>query len=397
MVRSAFRAGVDDVVAVSADDSEVLGAIFRSMSRVGAQLDAVQRPATVAPQPASTSVGRVVTVFGTKGGMGKSVVAVNLAVALARQMTEPVVLVDASLQFGDVAIMLQLPPEHTITEAVLAGDRLDGGLLEGILLRHKPSGLLVLAAPPDPMSADQIGRPDLLNILTVLRERFAFVVVDTSPRIEDSTLVALQAADDILMLTNLDVMSLKNGRLGLQTLHGLGIQRAKVKLILNRANTQGGLTRADAERAIKMKVATALPSEPLVAESVNRGVPMMLDRADVEVRPLHRRTGPRPESTLTGHLAPAPATTAAPSRTPLVDATVLAASHARADDRRAERRPSGLIRAWTGQDPAPLVRPGRGSRSREHHLGRYTSPTSGAWSICITVLWSSWGDPVGLL
>jgi pilus assembly protein CpaE len=278
LVRGAFHAGIDDVIAVSADDTELLGAITRSMARVQAHLDSIARPAPVVHEadPASGPAGRVVTVFGTKGGMGKSVVAVNLAVALAKQTTEPVVLVDGSLQFGDVAIMLQLQPEHTITEAVMAGDRLDWHLLEGLFLRHKPSNLLVLAAPPEPATADQIGRSDVSNIIEVLRERCAFVVVDTSPRIDESTLVALQSADDILMLTSLDVMSLKNSKLGLQTLQALGIQLSKVKLVLNRANTQVGLTRNDAERAIEMKVDAALPSESLVVESVNAGVPVVL-------------------------------------------------------------------------------------------------------------------------
>ena len=105
------------------------------------------------------------SVFCTKGGTGKSVVAINLAVALAKRTIQPVVLVDADLQFGDVALMLQLQPTHTIAEAVQAGDRLDGTMLENLLLRHQPSGLLVLAAPTEPSSADQIGRADLARVL----------------------------------------------------------------------------------------------------------------------------------------------------------------------------------------------------------------------------------------
>ena len=276
IVRSAFRAGIDDVVALSAEHTELLDAISRSVALVSGQQEMGDGPGTSHRPPPPVSMGRVVTVFGTKGGTGKSVVATNLAVSLARQTAQPVVLVDANLQFGDAAIMLQLRPEHTINEAALAGDRLDAEVLENLLLRHKPSGLRVLAAPADPVSADQIDRSDLLRILTVLRERFAFVVVDTAPRIEESTLVTLQAADDILMLTTPDVMSLKNARLGLQTLHALGIPREKVKLVLNQATAQVGLTRADAERAMRRKVDATLPSEHLVGESVNRGTPAML-------------------------------------------------------------------------------------------------------------------------
>jgi len=276
IVRSAFRAGIDDVVALSAEHTELLDAIARSVALLRGQQETGQGSGSSRDHPTPVTTGRIVTIFGTKGGTGKSVVATNLAVSLARQTAQPVVLVDANLQFGDAAIMLQLRPEHTINEAALAGDRLDAEVLESLLLRHKPTGLRVLAAPADPVSADQVDRSDVHRILTLLRTRFAYVVVDTSPRIEESTLVSLQDADDIVILTTPDVMSLKNARLGLQTLHALGIPRERVKLVLNQATVQSGLTRADAERAMRMKVDAALPNDPLVGESVNRGTPAVL-------------------------------------------------------------------------------------------------------------------------
>ncbi len=272
VLQQAIRAGVDDVVAVSAEDAELLDAIARASSRVLARGPAPSSPqSTASPQ----TPGRVVSVFCTKGGTGKSVVAINLAVALAKRTIQPVVLVDADLQFGDVALMLQLQPTHTIAEAVQAGDRLDGSLLENLLLRHPPSGLLVLAAPTEPSSADQIGRADLARILNILRERCAYVVVDTSANFAEVTLAAIESSDDILVMAGLDVMSLKSARIGLQTMRVLGIPFSRVKFVLNRANTRVGLTEADAERALQLKVDAALPSDILVAESVNRGVPVV--------------------------------------------------------------------------------------------------------------------------
>jgi len=272
VLQQAIRAGVDDVVAVSAEDAELLDAISRASSRVLARGPGSNphAPATAAQTP-----GRVISVFSTKGGTGKSVVAINLAVALAKRTIQPVVLVDADLQFGDVALMLQLQPTHTIAEAVQAGDRLDGSLLENLLLRHPPSGLLVLAAPTEPSSADQIGRADLARILNILRERCAYVVVDTSASFAEVTLAAIESSDDILVMAGLDVMSLKSARIGLQTMRMLGIPFSRVKFVLNRANTRVGLTEADAERALQLKVDAALPSDILVAESVNRGVPVV--------------------------------------------------------------------------------------------------------------------------
>ncbi|HUY23472.1 MAG TPA: AAA family ATPase [Acidimicrobiales bacterium] len=273
VLQQALRAGVVDVVAVSAEDAELLDAIGRASARVTAR--EAGRTATVAPGPSASSPGRIISVFCTKGGTGKSVVAINLAVALAKKTIQPVVLVDADLQFGDVALMLQLQPTHTIAEAAQAGDRLDGTLLENLLLRHPPSGLLVLAAPTEPSSADQIGKADITRVLSVLRERCAYIVVDTSANFAEVTLAALEAADDILVMAGLDVMSLKSARVGMQTMRVLGIPFSRVKFVLNRANTRVGLTEADAERALQLKVDAALPSDILVAESVNRGVPVV--------------------------------------------------------------------------------------------------------------------------
>jgi pilus assembly protein CpaE len=271
VLKHAMRAGVDDVVPSTADDKELLDAIVRASRRVMARL-----PAGGSPAAGSTPTeGRVVTVFCTKGGTGKSVVAVNLAVALAKRTIQPVVLVDADLQFGDVALMLQLQPTHTIVDALHAGERLEGVMLENLLLRHPASGLLVLAAPTEPSSADQIGRADLGRILEVLRERCAYVIVDTSANFAEVTLAALEAADEILVMAGLDVMSLKSARVGLQTMRILGIPFSRVKFVLNRANTRVGLTEADAERALQLKVDVALPSDIVVAESVNRGVPVV--------------------------------------------------------------------------------------------------------------------------
>jgi pilus assembly protein CpaE len=272
VLQQALRAGVDDVVAVSAEDDELLDAISRACARVKAR-EPVSGTANSAP--GLPTPGRVVSVFCTKGGTGKSVVAINLAVALAKKTIQPVVLVDADLQFGDVALMLQLQPTHTIAEAVQAGDRLDGVLLENLLLRHPPSGLLVLAAPTEPSSADQIGRVDLTRVLDILRQRCAYVVVDTSANFAEVTLAALESSDDILVMAGLDVMSLKSARIGLQTMRVLDIPFSRVKFVLNRANTRVGLTEADAERALQLKVDVALPSDILVAESVNRGVPVV--------------------------------------------------------------------------------------------------------------------------
>src|SRR5262249_32786893 len=153
VLQRALRAGVKDVLAAPVEASELALAV----ERVGGTL-APATPTALAEAPgAQAGYGRLITVFSTKGGAGKSVIAVNLAVTLARRSDRPVVLVDADLQFGDVAVMLKLAPQHTIVDAVNAIDKLDGPLLQSLLARHDPSGLLVMPAPLEPAFADQIG------------------------------------------------------------------------------------------------------------------------------------------------------------------------------------------------------------------------------------------------
>ncbi len=281
VVQRAFRIGIDDVVAVHAEDSELLGAIGRATDRVRRTLEEAEKEALIAsvvPAIAHADTplaGRVVTVFGSKGGVGKSVLATNLAAALADVADGPVALVDANLQFGDNAVMLQLHPTHTIVEAVMAGDRLDADLLEDLMLRHEPTGVMVLAAPTEPGAADQIQRTDLINILTVLKDMCSYVVVDTSPHLSDGTLVALELADEIVMVSGLDVMSLKNSRVSLQALQVLGVPFSKIKFVVNRHNASGPLAPVDAEKTVQMKADIVLPREELVAESVTRGVPLV--------------------------------------------------------------------------------------------------------------------------
>ncbi|MEY2571247.1 MAG: pilus assembly protein CpaE, partial [Acidimicrobiaceae bacterium] len=163
LFRQALRSGIKDVLPAPVDTAQLTD----SVSRVVETLAAVRRPEGAAGE--GGEIGQIITVFSTKGGSGKSVIAANLAVVLARRSDRPVVLVDADLQFGDIAVMLKLAPQHTIVDAVGSIDRLDPGLLQNLLVRHEPSGLLVLPAPLEPAFADQIAADDMVRIVDMLR------------------------------------------------------------------------------------------------------------------------------------------------------------------------------------------------------------------------------------
>ncbi len=171
VLQQALRAGVRDVLPL-----QDLAQLAMTVKRVGDMLGSgSQQPATIDPNnlngaPEPGGDGQVITVFSTKGGAGKSVIASNLAVRLAKRSNRPVVLVDADLQFGDVAVMLKLAPQHTIVDAVGSLDRLDAALLaEPPHASTSPSGLLVLPAPLEPAFADQIGAAEMVRIVEMLR------------------------------------------------------------------------------------------------------------------------------------------------------------------------------------------------------------------------------------
>jgi pilus assembly protein CpaE len=272
LYRHALRSGVRDVLPVRVETAQLM----ESVSRVALSLaPAPRRPAEPSTPP--TALGRVVTVFSTKGGSGKSVLAVNLAVLLAQRSDQPVVLIDADLQFGDAAVMLRLTPEHTVAEAVSSVDRLDTVALQALLLRHDESGVLVLPGPLDPAVADQILARDLVQVVEVARSLAAYVVIDTAAYFNDAVLSLLELSDDILLVAGMDIPSIKNARIGLQTLRLLDIPVTKVRLVLNRANSKVKLEVSEVERALELRAEVLVPSDIAVPQSVNKGTPVVLD------------------------------------------------------------------------------------------------------------------------
>lgn len=271
LLRLALRAGIDDAVEVDSVRGELLDAVDSLWTRL--ERSAVS---TNGSHPGGPELAKVTTVFSPKGGVGKSVVAINLAVALARGATRPVAILDLDLQFGDVAVMLRLQPVHTIVEAAAAGDQLDEVLMSSLVACHDQSGVLVLAAPTTPSGADQIRPKDMLTILGVLRSMCSHVVVDTPPHLSEVVLQAVSESDDIAFVVGMDVPSVKNARLGLQAFELVQLPLDKVVLVLNRADSKVHLAVRDVERSLQMKVDVTLPSESLVPESVNEGVPALL-------------------------------------------------------------------------------------------------------------------------
>lgn len=269
LLKQAIRSGVNDVIQLDPDPTPLVDAV-----QVASQTVA---PAAPAAKAASTKRGKVISVFAPKGGSGKSFVATNLAVALAKRGAGTVALLDSNLQFGDAAIMLRLTPRHTVIDAVQEIDRLDGPLLQSLLVRHEQSGVLVLPAPNEPAFAGQVSADHMTRVISVMRAFADYVIVDTSSHVDDLLLATLDASDETVMVASMDVPNIKNVKLSLQTFRLLEMPTERIKFVINRANSKVGIDINEIEKSLGVKAIALIPSDIVVPQSVNKGVPVFLD------------------------------------------------------------------------------------------------------------------------
>ena len=273
LLRKGMRAGVSDVLEAPLDEEKIEAAIEQFAHDVLRR----QSPSTAPPPPAEgdqRSEGRIITVTSAKGGSGKTVLATNLALVLNRLPESKVCLVDADLQFGDVCLVLQIEPRFTMVNAAHELHQLDAELLDSLLTEH-PSGLKVLAAPLEPAFADDITTAGLMQMLDVLKETHDYVIVDTAAMLDELILSLIEKSDDVLMLVDMDLPSVKNAKLALETLRLLKFSTANVQLVMNRSNSKAKLDNKEIEGALKMEIAASIPSDAVVAASVNEGRPVV--------------------------------------------------------------------------------------------------------------------------
>ena len=264
LVRWALDAGISDVLSLPAAPESMLFV--------------VEKAAQTARQQEGTGTGRVVTVFSPKGGSGKSVVSTNFAVAAAAHAGKKTLLIDLDLQFGDAAIMLGLAPDNTVRELLGTPTELDGEKL-GVYTERHSSGVDVLPAPMNPEDAELVGEEAVRALLKVARETYDLVVVDTAPFFYGPMLATLDQTDELLLLCNPDVPTLKNVRLTLKTLELLSFPEDRLRIVLNRASANL-MDRGDVEAALDRKVDWVLPLDPSVPLAVNGATPAVLARPD---------------------------------------------------------------------------------------------------------------------
>ena len=272
LLQQALRAGVRDALTMDVEEAQVRQAV----ERVGETMVALVNRQAASYERAEH--GRVIVTFSTKGGVGKSIIATSVGAWLALRQSRPVVVVDGDLPFGAVAVLLGVPPPHTTLDAASAIGHADSEMMDGLLATHEASGMRVLPAPIEPSAADQISPQQMLAIVQFMRSMFAYVIVDLPPHFDNVVLALLEEADDVLLVASMDIPSIKNLKVGIQTLDLLSLAGTKMKLVLNRANAKVNLDIADVERALGIPAEFRIPSDIAVPQAVNRGVPVIIDK-----------------------------------------------------------------------------------------------------------------------
>lgn len=251
----AFEAGADDLITLPQSREQLAFALEKALVR--------RRGG------APSQAGQMIVVLGPKGGTGKTLTTCNLAEALAGAGASPVV-VDLDLQFGDVGLALGLRPEQTIYNLAAAGGSLDAEKIESYLARH-PSGAAALLAPLRPDQAATVSPAFLRSVFDLLRSRHDFVIVDTPPAFTPEVIAAIDSASHLCLVGMLDALSLKDTKIGLETLAQMGYDPHDVTLVLNRADTSVGISMADVERLLGRRPDVLVPSDRAIPMAITEG------------------------------------------------------------------------------------------------------------------------------
>lgn len=238
------------------------------------------------------SDGKVVVVFAGKGGCGKTTIAINLAVALAQNQKKRVALVDYDLQFGDIAVMLNLSDGHNLSQLVQSTESITEADLAGYLIRHF-SGIDILPAPLFPQDAEYVTTEHADNILQLLKLQYDYIIVDTASLFNDVNLQVLELAEQIMLVVTRDIPTIKNAKTSLNILETLNY-RDKIRVVLNRSNQDLGVEVPDLETGLEITVSHQITSdEKAVISAINKGAPVTVSHAAAEISKDFRRLGER--------------------------------------------------------------------------------------------------------
>jgi len=280
-LRKAMSAGAKEFLVKPFEGNELLGCIRHIYAREQKRRQKFEAVVQVKPQTAK--LGKVVTIFSTKGGIGKTTIATNLGAALGFDEVNKVCILDVDLQFGDVGLFLNIVPKVTIADLIKDFQNLDGSMLEKYLSKYSDN-VKVLAAPARPEQADDVTATHLSAIIKQLQYNYDYIIIDTAPLFNDITFNILEMSNMILVATSQDLPTLKNVKLCLEIFESLQYPANKIKVILNRADSIGGMTIQDSESLLRRKFLSSMPSDGrTVVTAVNQGVPFVISKPEAAV------------------------------------------------------------------------------------------------------------------
>lgn len=277
-VKKAMSAGAREFVNKPFSIDELIKTIIKITD-----LERKRREHLAEPKRNEEIKSKIFTVFSTKGGVGKTTIASNLAVSIARITKKRVALVDLDLQFGDVAIMLNVSVKNTISDLIKEINTLDSESMDDYLVTHF-SGVRVLPAPVKPEYAEYITSAHVEKIIKTLRESYHYILIDTSASFHETVLSSLDMSDKILFVSTLDLPTIKNVKSGMDIMQSLHYSDDKVHIVLNKASEQFGIKYKDFESTVKRPIWSYVPEDSqTVITSANKGFPFVMTRTETKV------------------------------------------------------------------------------------------------------------------
>ena len=235
------------------------------------------KQAALASKEQRKAEGKIVTFFSSKGGVGKSILALNTSIALSKESNKKILIIDMDLQFGDISILVNQHNRKTILDAVEEGQIDNFEDLKPYLYKYNDN-LDMLFAPGKPEAAEYILKDTVEKIIKSVKNHYDFIIVDTGINFNDNTLYILDVSEKILFVATMEIVALKNTKLGLKVMESLGYDNNKVKLVINRYNTSYGVSRKDVEEVFKDSIFAMIPEdEKTVIMSINSGEPFCRD------------------------------------------------------------------------------------------------------------------------
>ena len=286
-MRRAMLAGARDFLTKPAKSDELVTVIRRAgqkskEEKQKAQFSTPRQAGGVAKFGTTSQLsgfGKIISVYSPKGGVGKTTIATNLAVALHSDET-PVVIVDANLQFGDVAVFMNERSKNSVVDLTPLAEQLDPEVVEEVVIHHKESGVDILSAPAHPEDADKVSGPQLVKVLQYLKRLYSYVVIDTATGLSDITLDTLEVSDMVILVTAQDIPAIINARMMLSLLRALNISKDRILMTMNRYDKQVSISADKVSKNLNHDIVSVLPEDrEVVMPAVNRGVPFMLNDA----------------------------------------------------------------------------------------------------------------------